>query len=423
MGDEVLAHTEDELIARAIALSLEAQGASGKSEGVSRIADGGGTASKLTQRPEPVGSNPLTERPRALSPQGRPLRYDTSQSNDSALAEPEDSSFMGYQREMSQLSTGSPTNTQRSSPDLGIAAESDIDPLSGTLGSSQRRGGNGKNSRDSPSSSPEADQGGVVHRTENITLDGRIAPGGSGGTRHGTDIHTRRNPIGESYQLPFARLSSLHEGGGASAKVWSPNKDALELIIGMGISENAAKRALYHTGNDNAELAVGWVFENISIPELHEPFEPPVIMLEGNQGASPLGGGAVYLSFDEFAQSKSDSFKMIFVVNSDLKMGVGKVAAQVGHAVLGLYHFLESEHENRTGLAEWERNGAKKIVLRGVDAAQLLDLKRKASESTLACLVVQDAGRTQVEPGSLTVLGIFGRCKHIDALTGHLKLL
>lgn len=418
MGDEVLKQTEDELVAQAIALSLEAGGEITESE---RALTKGGTASRLTQRPDPVGSSLLTEGTpegtRTLSPPGPPLRYDTSQSNDSALAE--DSSFMCYQKETSQLSTVSPSNTQRSSPDLGIAAEADIDPLSGTLGLSQRRRGDGNGSQDSPSSSPEADQCGVVHRTENITLDGRVASGVSGGIRRSADMHVQRNPIGESYQLPFARLSSLHECSEAFAQVWSPNKDALELIIGMGISENAAKRALYHTGNDNAELAVGWVFENISIPELHEPFEPPVSM---SAPTSQIGGGAVYLSFDDYAQSKDDSYKMTFIVNSDLRMGVGKVAAQVGHAVLGLYHFLESDHE-RTGLAEWERNGAKKIVLRGVDAAHLLDLKQKAWESSLACLVVQDAGRTQVDPGSLTVLGLFGKCKHVDILTGHLKLL
>lgn len=418
MGDEALSCTEDELIARAIALSLEVQGARGEREGVGRITEGGDTVSKLTQGSDPV--DPLMEHVQALSPPGQPLRYNTSQSNDSALAEPDDSFSTGYQRDVSLLSTGSPSNTQRSSPDLGIATEADIDPLSGTLESSQSRGHDGKDSQGSPSSSPEADQGSAVHRTENITLDGRIPSRGVG---QSSDMHSRRNPIGESYQLPFARLSSLHDGGIASEKVWSPNKDALELIVGMGISENAAKRALYHTGNDNAELAVGWVFEHISIPELHEHFEAPILMSASNQGTSPLGGGAVYLSFDEFSQAKEDSYKMTFVVNSDLRMGVGKVAAQVGHAVLGLYHFLESEHENRTGLANWERNGAKKIVLRGIDAAQLLDLKRKACESSVACLVVQDAGRTQVEPGSLTVLGLFGRCKQVDAITGNLKLL
>jgi len=37
--------------------------------------------------------------------------------------------------------------------------------------------------------------------------------------------------------------------------------------------------------------------------------------------------------------------------------------------------------------------------------------------------MVQDAGRTQVDPGSYTVLGIFGPMKTIDRVTRDLKLL
>lgn len=34
-------------------------------------------------------------------------------------------------------------------------------------------------------------------------------------------------------------------------------------------------------------------------------------------------------------------FKMVCVVRMDLKMGIGKIAAQTGHAVLGAYKQLE----------------------------------------------------------------------------------
>ena len=419
MGDEILARTEDELIAEAIALSLEVQGQAKDGERSSNIKVGG-TTSRLTPRPGPVGSSHVTtdHAPAATLPMVTQPRLDTSQSNDSALAA--EDSFLGYQRELSHLSTSSPPNTQRSSPDLGIAAETDIDPLSGTL-ESQRRGGDGKGSRDSPSSSPEADQGNSVYRTENITLDGRACFRSSGSGMDGADMPAQgKNPIIDSSQLAFATLSSLHEGGRELAQVWSPNKDAFELIIGMGISENAAKRALYHTGNENVELAIGWVYENLSIPELHEPFEPPVSF--SDQSASLIGDGFLYLTCDDLVQSKDDLYKMTFVVNANLKMGIGKVAAQVGHAVLGLYHKLQSKN-GIPGLAEWERNGGRKVVLKGLNAAHLLDLKQKAVESGIVCLVVQDAGKTQVEPGSFTVLGLFGQCKLIDALTEHLKLL
>jgi uncharacterized UBP type Zn finger protein len=34
----------------------------------------------------------------------------------------------------------------------------------------------------------------------------------------------------------------------------------------MGIPETAAKHALYNTGNNNADIAVTWYFENMDKP-------------------------------------------------------------------------------------------------------------------------------------------------------------
>lgn len=39
----------------------------------------------------------------------------------------------------------------------------------------------------------------------------------------------------------------------------------------MGIPENPAKHALHATGNNNADLAVGWYFENMDKPEIQQP--------------------------------------------------------------------------------------------------------------------------------------------------------
>jgi len=413
MGDSVRTSTEDQLLAQAIALSLESQGLNEE-----RVREN--TAMEENASPGPGGAlerDHTANQSQLLSPQELPLRHGTSQSTDSVLADAEDS-LLTYQRELSMVSTSSPPSStlRRSSPDLGIAGEADIDPLSGTVGALHSSRANIANC--SVTSSPESDQ----HATAKLTLDGREASTrGEPAGQAATGQLKTSSPEG-SYHLPMARLSSLHEFADASAKVWTPNKDALELIIGMGISENAAKRALYYTGNENAELAVGWVFENINRPDLHERFEHPLVSQNNKAGA--LSSNELYLCFDEFTQSGKESFKMVLVVNSDLKMGMGKVAAQVGHAVLGLYRLLDSgSGKGRTGLEEWERNGAKKIVVRGKDATHLMELKRSASEFGLPCLVVQDAGRTQVEPGSLTVLAVFGRCKDVDTITGHLKLL
>lgn len=401
MGDDLL--SEAELLAHAIALSLENQPFSGGATGESARASS-------TRREAPPETS--TSRPNA------PLRSDTTQSYDSALNEAEDSltGSLGWQKQVSQ---GQLSSLRSSTDDLGIAPESDIDPQNGTLGIQRHNQDYKKNSRDSLMSSPESERA----QLQNITLDGRNVA---------STENVRKNPVGEeSHQLPFARLSSLHDmnlGEMVKAgKEWLPNKDALELIVGVGISENAAKRALYNTGNDNAELAVSWVFENIGDPELHQPFFPPVMTKPLTKGAV-MGFGAVYHSYDEMTGPMSESergteYKMVLVANTSLKMGVGKVAAQVGHAVLGLYHCLEVQHDHKPGLSEWEGRGAKKIVLKGNDTQHLLDLKQKALELQIANILIHDAGRTQIDPGSLTILALFGRSKDLDSITGKLKLL
>ena len=55
---------------------------------------------------------------------------------------------------------------------------------------------------------------------------------------------------------------------------------------------------------------------------------------------------------------------------------------------------------------------------------ELLELRRKARALGLAAEIIQDAGRTQIEAGSVTVLGVGPAPKSlVDQVTGHLKLL
>lgn len=52
------------------------------------------------------------------------------------------------------------------------------------------------------------------------------------------------------------------------------------------------------------------------------------------------------------------AYKMVFVVNSELSMGLGKTASQVAHAAIGLYRLL-IEEQQRFGemLLYWEQFG------------------------------------------------------------------
>jgi len=114
--------------------------------------------------------------------------------------------------------------------------------------------------------------------------------------------------------------------------------------------------------------------------------------------------------------------KQAIVVRSDLKMGKGKVAAQVAHASLAS---AEAARERKTAWFDgWKDEGQAKIVLKVESEAELNELFRKARSVGLPASLIQDKGLTQVEPGTVTCLGIGpGPDGAIDEITGKLKLL
>ena len=210
---------------------------------------------------------------------------------------------------------------------------------------------------------------------------------------------------------------------------WEPDLQAMQMMLEMGISENAARRALYHTGNESAELAAGWVFDNLHLVNINDPFIPYAHPPSPGSSSEPQPGEAAGEEPPREQQfcfalqlSAATSVKMVFVVNNELHMGVGKIAAQVGHATLGLYKQAKSENLTND-LTLWETNGATKIVLIGGNTRKLLDMQQEANTVNLANYVVHDAGKTQVLPGAITVLGIFGHSSIVDRITGSLKLL
>eukprot|EP00057_Strongylocentrotus_purpuratus_P008084 XP_011662558.1 PREDICTED: probable peptidyl-tRNA hydrolase 2 [Strongylocentrotus purpuratus] len=171
----------------------------------------------------------------------------------------------------------------------------------------------------------------------------------------------------------------------------------VEMLMMMGIDRKLAEKAVQTTGNISAEAAVSWVFEN----------------------ADMSAGGVMADNPMDF-----DNVKMVFAVNSSLKMGVGKVAAQVGHACLGLHRILMREQEQYAEqLLQWEAVGEGKIVLNGESKERLEQLQSQAVSLGLPSYLVQDAGRTQIPAGSCTVLSIFGLASKVDQVTGKLKLL
>ncbi|XP_067033876.1 peptidyl-tRNA hydrolase 2, mitochondrial-like [Acropora muricata] len=125
---------------------------------------------------------------------------------------------------------------------------------------------------------------------------------------------------------------------------------------------------------------------------------------------------------DLAASSDSGEYKMVLAVRQDLGMGKGKIAAQCCHAAVGLYKQIE--RRNAKLLHQWDLTGCAKVVVKAPDETTLIDLAAKGRSLGLEVCVISDAGRTQIAPGSKTVLGVGpGPVELLDQVTGHLKLL
>ena len=111
--------------------------------------------------------------------------------------------------------------------------------------------------------------------------------------------------------------------------------------------------------------------------------------------------------------------KLAIVVRADLGMGRGKAASQVAHAAVAAT--LTATGSPR--LAAWLAEGQPKVVLR-VDTAQELDEVDAAAHAVrLPVETVADAGRTQLDPGTVTCAAIGPADDHeLNAVTGTLRL-
>jgi peptidyl-tRNA hydrolase, PTH2 family len=100
---------------------------------------------------------------------------------------------------------------------------------------------------------------------------------------------------------------------------------------------------------------------------------------------------------------------MYILVNDDLKMGKGKIAGQVGH-VVGLIteEIIRKSYESSKGIPDcysrymvWKMSGYAKVVLKATQE-QIEQLVGEPES-----MYIRDAGRTQISPNSLTVLGFY----------------
>jgi PTH2 family peptidyl-tRNA hydrolase len=111
--------------------------------------------------------------------------------------------------------------------------------------------------------------------------------------------------------------------------------------------------------------------------------------------------------------------KQAILIRTDLKMGKGKLCSQCCHASISA--FLKTDKDVRE---EWINEGMKKVVLKVSGEKEIKEYLKLAKKEKLHCALINDAGLTQIEPGTITALGIGpDKDEKIDKITGKLRLL
>ncbi len=120
--------------------------------------------------------------------------------------------------------------------------------------------------------------------------------------------------------------------------------------------------------------------------------------------------------------SDGSDYKMVIVVRAELRLTAGKAAVQVAHAAVLLA--LEAEKRSSAAFRSWSSGGQKKIALIAPTLLDLESLARKARSLGIPWVLVEDAGFTEVPPGTKTCLGLGpAPGSEIDQVTGGLALL
>jgi len=113
--------------------------------------------------------------------------------------------------------------------------------------------------------------------------------------------------------------------------------------------------------------------------------------------------------------------KVVVCVREDLGMSAGKVAAQVGHAV----HALCRECPAGPSLDAWEDEnlGSAIICVAVASMTELIQVRDQATAAQITTFPVFDAGRTEVESGTCTVMAVGpATSAELKPITGALRL-
>jgi PTH2 family peptidyl-tRNA hydrolase len=113
--------------------------------------------------------------------------------------------------------------------------------------------------------------------------------------------------------------------------------------------------------------------------------------------------------------------KQVIVMIKELKLSKGKMAAQACHAAIGAYKLTKAKYPNI--VRAWEENGEKKVLVYVEKTSDLFELFKRIPDE-IPKVMITDAGKTQLEPGTITCLGLGPYHEdELDRYTGKLKLV
>lgn len=166
----------------------------------------------------------------------------------------------------------------------------------------------------------------------------------------------------------------------------------------------ARKYACWHMASvGSLGILLGMAWTSYCSPRNQSPPLPQTTSVQTTTDKQPLPDSDTDTDSDDDDNGER-VHKMVLCVRTDLGMGKGKIAAQCCHAAVAAV--LSAQQSAPQALRKWEKYGAAKVALKCASEQDLLDLYSRARSKDLIAELIEDAGRTQIEAGSRTVLAI-----------------
>ncbi|KAK6542567.1 hypothetical protein TWF694_006515 [Orbilia ellipsospora] len=134
------------------------------------------------------------------------------------------------------------------------------------------------------------------------------------------------------------------EAGSSSAPAFVPNAEAMAQLEGMGFPAVRCQKALYNTGNSDAETAMNWLFQHMEDADIDAP-----LVIQGSGGGS---GGASSADPEKIEMLMSMGFS-----EAQAKKGLKETGGDVERAVEWVFSHPDDMGDDDTAAAATETAG------------------------------------------------------------------